>query len=379
MVVYGAIGDWLKRWEALGVLRLDDPRAAAVQFVLLCQGDLVVRAQLGILHRPSTAEVRTTAPRRQLEGVVHHRLPVSRKLHRANPPWQALSMSIRHLALLASLLASLLVALAAPAARAEEATAAPAPGQAPSAAGPTPLAPGAPRLTLDLQTHAVITGAELALIGLSLGFKDQLVAPTCRWCEPPRFDRWARGQLRWDDTRPASTASDVVQLLIPAGAAATLWMQAAPHGQREVVEDLLLLAESASSAMLLTQGAKYAVARLRPDAWARGTIESPDDKLSFWSGHTAFAFGTAAAATQIARLRGRSGWKWMAAATFSAAALTGYLRVAADRHWLTDVATGALIGTATGLAIPLLVFQPADGRKPAVTLAPAPGGLAVIF
>jgi TetR/AcrR family transcriptional repressor of mexJK operon len=60
-VVYGAIADWLKRWEALGVLRLEDPRAAAVQFVLLCQGDLVVRAQLGILHRPSAAEVRATA------------------------------------------------------------------------------------------------------------------------------------------------------------------------------------------------------------------------------------------------------------------------------------------------------------------------------
>lgn len=278
------------------------------------------------------------------------------------------------------LLASLLVALALPGpSHAEDPPSPPATDDRRAVEPPALAVFGSPRLTLDLQTHAVITGAELALIGLSLGFKDQLVAPTCRWCEPPRFDLWARGQLRWDDTRPVATASDVLQLLIPAGAAATLWMQAAPHGQREVVEDLLLLAESASSAILLTQGSKYAVARLRPDAWARGTIESPDDKLSFWSGHTAFAFGTAAAATQIARLRGRSGWKWLAAATFSAAALTGYLRVAADRHWLTDVATGALIGTATGLAIPLLAFQPADGREPAVTLAPAPGGLAVIF
>ena len=62
-VVYGAVADWLKRWEALGVLRLDDARSAAVQFVLLCQGDLVVRAQLGLLHRPSAGEVRDTVRR----------------------------------------------------------------------------------------------------------------------------------------------------------------------------------------------------------------------------------------------------------------------------------------------------------------------------
>jgi AcrR family transcriptional regulator len=62
-VVYGAVADWLLRWEALGVLRLDDARAAAVQFVLLCQGDLVVRAQLGILRRPPAAEIRVTVRR----------------------------------------------------------------------------------------------------------------------------------------------------------------------------------------------------------------------------------------------------------------------------------------------------------------------------
>ena len=284
----------------------------------------------------------------------------------------------------AARLSPLLAALALPLpGRAEDPPAPPAPAPgAVRAAGPPAeagSAPARPRLTLDLQVNAIVTGSELALIGLSVAFKDQLVAPTCRWCEPPQFDRWARGVLRWNDTQAASTASDVMQLLIPAGAAATLWVQAAPHGQREVMEDLLVFAESASSAVLLTQGAKYAVGRLRPDAWARGTIESPDDKVSFWSSHTSFAFSAAAAATQIARLRGRSGWAWLAAASFGAAALTGYLRVAADRHWATDVVTGAAVGTATGLVVPLLAFQPDGGRRPAVTLAPAPGGLAVLF
>jgi membrane-associated phospholipid phosphatase len=278
-------------------------------------------------------------------------------------------------------LVPLLASLALPArARAEDppAPTATAPAEA-LAAPPAAAALPAPKLTVDLGIAAAVTGTELVLIGLSVAFKDQLVPPTCRWCEPPQLDRWARGELRWGDTQVASTASDAMQLLVPAGAAATLWIQAAPHGRREVAEDLVVLAESTSTAILLTQAVKYATGRLRPDAWARGTIESPDDKLSFWSGHTSFAFSAAAAATQIARLRGRPGWKWLGLATFSAAALTGYLRIAADRHWLTDVATGAAVSTATGLVVPLLAYQPADGRRPAVVLAPAPGGLAVIF
>lgn len=287
---------------------------------------------------------------------------------------------MRHLALLVPLLAS----LALPSARAEEATAAPAPGDAPGAAGPSSPAPGTPppgdpRLAVDLKAAAIVTGAALGLIGLSLAFKERLVPPSCRWCEPPQLDRWARGRLVWHKPSAANTASDATQILVPASAATTLWIQAAPYGQREVAEDLVVLAESATTGILVTQGVKYSVARLRQDAWARGTVQSRDDVLSFWSGHTSFVFTTAAAATQVARLRGRPGWRWLALATFSAAALTGYLRVAADRHWLTDVVSGAVAGTATGLVVPLLAFQPAGAPRPLVTLAPAPGGLALLF
>ena len=62
-VVYGAVAAWLERWQAQGALRLDDSRSAAVQFVLLCQGDLVVRAQLGIDSSPADDRVRDTVRR----------------------------------------------------------------------------------------------------------------------------------------------------------------------------------------------------------------------------------------------------------------------------------------------------------------------------
>jgi len=68
-VVYAAVSAWLRRWAERGALRLDDPRAAAVQFVMLCQGDLVIRAQLGVEPAPSDAAVRGTV-RRAVEAFV---------------------------------------------------------------------------------------------------------------------------------------------------------------------------------------------------------------------------------------------------------------------------------------------------------------------
>lgn len=59
-VVYGALADWLEGWHAAGALAIDDPRTAAVQFVLLCQGELLARAQLAVDPKPSDAQVRKT-------------------------------------------------------------------------------------------------------------------------------------------------------------------------------------------------------------------------------------------------------------------------------------------------------------------------------
>ena len=62
-VVYAAVSAWLRRWAERGALRLDDPRAAAVQFVMLCQGDLVIRAQLGVEPEPPDVALRATVRR----------------------------------------------------------------------------------------------------------------------------------------------------------------------------------------------------------------------------------------------------------------------------------------------------------------------------
>jgi TetR/AcrR family transcriptional repressor of mexJK operon len=58
-----AIAAYLARWHERGVLRIDDPAAAAVQFVALCQGDLGARSRLGMLQYPVDEEVRASVSR----------------------------------------------------------------------------------------------------------------------------------------------------------------------------------------------------------------------------------------------------------------------------------------------------------------------------
>lgn len=50
----------LRRWDERGILRIEDPRAAAVAFIALCQGDLVIRRRLGVLEEPVDAQIRRT-------------------------------------------------------------------------------------------------------------------------------------------------------------------------------------------------------------------------------------------------------------------------------------------------------------------------------
>jgi membrane-associated phospholipid phosphatase len=71
-------------------------------------------------------------------------------------------------------------------------------------------------------------------------------------------------------------------------------------------------------------------------------------------------------------MRGYESAPWILGLGLAGAATTGYLRVAADAHWATDVLAGAAFGAAVGVAVPLL------HRVPDVRLVPAPGGVAVL-
>lgn len=88
----------------------------------------------------------------------------------------------------------------------------------------------------------------------------------------------------------------------------------------------------------IVQSMKFSFKELRPD----GT-----DELSFPSGHTATAFTNAS----VLFYEYKDANIWYASSGYLFAAATGFLRIANNKHYTSDVLAGAGIGTAVGLAV----------------------------
>jgi membrane-associated phospholipid phosphatase len=208
-------------------------------------------------------------------------------------------------------------------------------------------------VSVDWAVDGAITGGALAVwIGSELA-KDSLAPSSCRWCNAPGLDVSARNAVVWSNRNDAKTASDVLVFGVPAGVA--LYDGLTVGSMRAAGPDLLIIGEAVALTGVLTQATKFVAARQRPYA-VYGTLPSKgaDDRLSFFSGHASVAFSAAAAGGRLAQLRGDAAWPWVYGIGFTAAAATGYFRMAADKHWLTDVLAGAGAGTAIGLAVPSL-------------------------
>ncbi len=240
------------------------------------------------------------------------------------------------------------------------------------------------RLSIDLP----VTAAAAALwIGSEVA-KKELAPGACRFCGTNALDSAARDLLVWPSPRPARVASDVMVFgLLPAGMVAHQLLAARAAGDaREGWADVLVIGEAAALALDLNQIVKFAVGRERPfvhfgDFDDPARPHDPDDDLSFYSGHATLAFSIAAAAGTVSTLRGYPSAPWVWGVGLSLAACAGYLRIAGDMHYLTDVLTGAVVGAAFGVAVPLLFHRDAaaaDGRSGA-SLVPAAGGIAIVF
>jgi len=247
---------------------------------------------------------------------------------------------------------------------------------------PAPAAEPEP-LRLDLPLTLGVTAAAGAGALLAVALEGELRARSCRICEPNAFDRWARDGLRWKDWHAAKVGSDVLLGAVPLGAAGALALSGwQAGGSRTALEDLVMVAEAVSVALLATEIAKLAAGRLRPYAWADPGSADRDANLSFWSGHTAATFAAASAAGTVARLRGYRSWPWIVGLGLAGAAATGWLRIAADRHWTTDVLVGAAVGSAAGFGLPLLLHGRRDAAgsgAAGLQLTPLPLGIAGTF
>ncbi|MGC3999920.1 MAG: phosphatase PAP2 family protein [Anaeromyxobacter sp.] len=236
----------------------------------------------------------------------------------------------------------------------------------------------------DLTSDYVITGSALAFTGTTELLKSELAPVTCRWCNPGPLDTAARNALLSGSPLRAQRASDVLAIsMVPASAAYALL---AGHGQggswEEGGKNVLYVAEATAVATSVTQLVKYAVGRQRPFAHADPSRpHDPDDNLSFFSGHSSLAFSLVAATGTVAQLRGYEGAPWVWGVGLTAAAGVGYLRIAGDKHYLTDVLVGAAVGTAAGIAVPRLLHPRASsgGTASGATVTVLPVGIAFSF
>lgn len=198
---------------------------------------------------------------------------------------------------------------------------------------------------------AVVTvGAVLSAVPL---FVSDSVASPCP-CDParlPALDRRVTGPVEegpasWSDATLAAT-------LGLAGAGLLLSRPGESWDAR--AEDLAVWGQAVLFTNGVTQALKTVVGRPRPyvyDAAPTGNV-SRDDVASFPSGHTSNAFAAAAAYWSIQQRRGTAGKHTIeVVGLFALATATAGFRVAAHKHFPTDVLAGAVLGTAIGWVLP---------------------------
>jgi membrane-associated phospholipid phosphatase len=268
-----------------------------------------------------------------------------------------------------------LSAHAAPATKESEAPAVPRPAE-PVAEIERPAPPKAPihptPMPYDLPLDISVTaGAGILWVTLEL-LKPELATP-CHWCDRNAqgestlnaFDQAVRTAFKWNDTKTADALSTVFSFALAPGAGIAVGAAIAGHDHRigELPAGLLVVAESAMLAMDVNQITKYAVGRERPDVHARTPADragqrAGDDNLSFFSGHATLAFALSTSAGTIASMRSYrlAPLMWVAGMTFATAG--SYLRIAADRHYATDVITGMVVGAAVGFSVPYFGHRP---------------------
>jgi membrane-associated phospholipid phosphatase len=235
----------------------------------------------------------------------------------------------------------------------------------------------------DVAVDAVVTGALGAVwIGSEL-LKGRLAPRGCRVCDRHAdgsdalnpVDRGVRAALRWERSAVPDVGSYVTGFaLSPLAAYGGVALAAARDGHAaQAGVDALLVTEAVVVAAAVNQVVKLAVGRERPIVHAlppsekARTSQPSDNDLSFFSGHTTLAFALAASSGTIASMRGYRLAPLVWTSGLALGVVTGELRIAADRHYFTDVLTGALVGTAIGALVPLVAHPrvEAPGQPPA--------------
>ncbi len=248
--------------------------------------------------------------------------------------------------------------------------------------------PSPPQVELrgDLRVDVPVTATLGAGIVTWALVRNEVLARSCRICDGPEVnavDAFFRDALKRPDGAPAKTISNVLSYgVAPVGLAALSVLAAEDHGAlRDVPTDLVYVAEGTLAALAVSESLKPLTMRERPDYHALRTPEEraayPADGeplLSFPSGHGGTIMALTGAAGTIAMMRGYrlAPLIWLTGSILGVT--TGYLRIAADRHYFTDVVAGWTISGLVGAGVPYLFHRPRASAAPTLGSVTVPGG-----
>ena len=218
------------------------------------------------------------------------------------------------------------------------------------------------RLVPEVDVPVIATAA-----GISLGWMLSSLMPPAH-CAPLCDDSGLNALDRpfagtWEPSWARASDAGLGALLV--GAYATL---ALAEGPGNALNDTVVVAESWMVATALSVLTTAATRRPRPyvygDAAPLEDRQLGDGALSFFSGHTASAFALAVSfAETVRRIDPDSGLYWVALGVgLAGAAFVGTARIAAGKHFPSDVLVGALVGSSVGVAVPYLHEAAGDAR-----------------
>ena len=251
-----------------------------------------------------------------------------------------------------ALLAGLLLTAAAPVA---------APPVVPEPA-PAPPPPEIYQLRLAVDLPVTVVAASAGLVRVF--FMDDLARKSCP-CDPAGINALDRGTVG-NDSAAAGIAANVTVYGVMA--ALPLVDLIDLGWGRAWGEDLAVYAETLAISTALQNATNFIVARPRPRTYAGDPdyLASGEGYLSFYAGHVSTAFAALSTAAFTIRKRyGEQVWPWIVVGLVASSVAVE--RVASGDHFPTDVAVGAVAGTAIGITVPWLHLR---GERRRLSIAP---------
>lgn len=178
--------------------------------------------------------------------------------------------------------------------------------------------------------------------------------------------------LPWDKPligHQSSTAGLWSNILVGLGAPIFFDARLRGHSWERTYQEALIYAEILSFNSGLNLMVRATSVWPRPEYHSQGfdlNSAPPSVMGSFYSGHASSAFALATSWYMLSQERGDS--PWLAYAGFAGATAISTLRVAAGKHYPSDVIIGALVGTGLGYLITQRHLNATHSKGPTLSL-----------